>query len=145
MINSSLLANYKRWKLILEKSSNLEPKSRLADCQEFLEHFPFSSQTWNQFAHLKLAVDGKEACLSTFRKALDLNPKLLPLHLSFCLWVEDAYKDDVKFVEETYCQSLKQLHQNFEADKLYNFYIKFLNKKMKYKQCNDVFLSLIHI
>lgn len=143
MINSSLLANYERWKLILEKSTSQEPKTRLKDYQQFLSHFPFSSKTWNKFAHLKLEIDGKEACLETFQKALKLNPKLLPLHLSYCLWVEDAFREDVQFVKETYQKSLKELAQNFEADKLYNFYIKFLNRKMKYKQCNDVFWDLL--
>jgi tetratricopeptide (TPR) repeat protein len=143
MIKSKLLATYERWKLILEKSASLEPKDRLGDFQDFLSHFPFSSKTWNQYAHLQLAVNGKEKCLETFRKALTLNPKLLPLHLSFCLWVEEAYREEPEFVEKTYQRSLKQLSQNFEADKLYNFYIKFLNKKMKYKQCNDVFWDLL--
>ena len=143
MINTSLLSNYQRWKLILEKSATQEPKSRLQDFEQFLSHFPFSSKTWNQLAHLKLVVSGKEACLETYHQALKWNPNLLPLHLSYCLWVEDAYREDVEFVEKTYKTSLQKLTQNFEADKLYNFYIKFLNRKMKYKQCNDVFWELL--
>jgi hypothetical protein len=143
MIKSDLLSNYERWRLILEKSSGLDPKDRLGDFEDFLSHFPFSSKTWSQYAHLQLSVNGKEKCISTFREALALNPKFLPLHLSFCLWVEEAYKEDPDFVDQTYRSSLAQLSQNFEADKLYNFYIKFLSKKMKYKQCNDVFWDLL--
>ena len=143
MIKAGLLANYGRWKLILEKSSSLEPKERLSDFQNFLSNFPFSSKTWRQYALLQLSANGKEKCMSTFQEALSLNPKFLPLHLSFCLWVEEAYKEDPEFVNKTYRSSLEQLSQNFEADKLYNFYIKFLSKKMKYKECNDVFWELL--
>lgn len=144
MINSALLTKYERLKLILEKSVNLDPKVRLSHFEDFLTHFPFSSKTWGQFAQMQFKVDGREKCLEIFRKALRLNPKLLPLHLNFCLWVEDSFRDDTEFVDETYRASLKELAQNFEADKLYNFYIMFLSKKMKYKQCHDVFWELLH-
>ena len=143
MLNPNLFANYERWKLILSKSVSSDTKSHLQNCDNFLKQFPFSSKIWGQYAHLKFSLEGRDSCLLVYREALRLSPNFLPLHLSFCLWVEDSFKEDSHFVDRTFRDSLQKVAQNFEVDRLYTFYIKYLLKKSRYQECNDVFWTLL--
>jgi hypothetical protein len=143
MLKSGLLSNYERWKLILNKSSNSNNETKFQNCEKFLKQFPFCGKVWGISAHIRYTLDGKQGCLEQFKKAFKYNPYFLPLHINYCYWVEDAFKDQPEMIEQTFKDSLEKVGHNFEVNKIYMQYIKFLRKKNKYIECDQVFWKLL--
>ena len=145
MLSESQFSNYERWTLILEKSSEAESKTRLENCYKFLKHFPFSFKVWGNYSHLMHSVQGKKASVLAYREAIRILPKQMKLHLSFCLYVEDAYQTEPDFVIRTYAESFEALKKNFDNFKFLTFYIRYLSNVRRVRLCHGLFWDLLEV